>query len=228
MPTSRQSVPPTAQPKTLNLAIPNPISIIVGMGSPESGEQQQPEEAESLEARRRRVADAFRELKVAVEALVESGAAQDAYAHTPELNHARDLGEQLRGEPVRGNLNGGHYFLLGMPPSSLTNPVPPKFTEPLVLGVLEGVIKKQRLQQNSELVIGVSPFVLSEREDIKAHYEQKEQALNRWRQPLGLRNQDLKQQLWLPAVDFKFVLDHPDDDYMAAEVDKSDESSQDA
>jgi hypothetical protein len=199
------------------------------MGNPEFGEANKSEEVESPEVHRQRIAAAFKELKLVVEGLVSSGSAQDGHAHTPELKHAEDLGEQLRGEPIRGYFNGRHYYL-GMPSSSLSVPqeLPGGFDDPLALGTLEGVVKKQKLQENPELVIGVSPFVLSEREDIKAHFKPNYHANYRWHQPLGQRNKNLNKQLWLPAVDFIFVLGHPDDDYMAAKDTNAGESSQDA
>jgi hypothetical protein len=160
------------------------------------------------------------DLRAAVGDLIRSGAAQDGYTKTPELERLEKLGEQMQGEPIRGALKRKRYYIDGVPSGWLSEPhyLPPRFETPIVLGVLEGVVKLHKVQENPELMIGVSPFELSDREDITDYYRNNIHAINRWHQPLGLRNKDRDKRLWLPAIDFEFTSSHRDDDYIGAEI----------
>jgi hypothetical protein len=186
------------------------------MGFIEFGEPGQSGEFESLEARRHQLASAYQELRSIVGDLISSGAANDGRTKTPELLEAEQISEQLKGEPIRGILHGTRYYVDDLPPGYLSAPhyLPHGFKSPTVLGIFEGAIKMHKVQENAELCIGVSPFAISENEDITAHYEKNGQARVRWNQPLGLREQDLDKRLWLPAEKFEFILSDPADDYL--------------
>jgi hypothetical protein len=193
------------------------------MESNKFGEPKWSGEAESLLSRRQRLAYVYIELRTAVADLIESGAAQDGHTQTPELLRAETLGERLRGEPIRGTLRGRRYYLDDQPRGYLSVPraLPHGFNEPTVLGIFEGAVKMHKVLENAELVIGISPLASTDNEAIKAFYQNDNLAKARLHQPLGLRKQDLDQRLWLPAVDFEFTTLSVADDYLTAEIARS-------